>query len=160
MPLFTEVICTWDNQQHALHSLNISESGMLLQPSLDAAIGSEVSLAFKIAEVRASLSLRARIIRKEGNERVAFEFIELAPEDRNAIQVYVTGHLTEVTRRRDVVGLRSAEGVSSLKLSPSLAASWNGARPIVHSATAQSVAFTPAKSPILRFIAELPAMTQ
>jgi hypothetical protein len=41
------------------------------------------------------------MIRKEGNERVAFEFIELAPEDRNAIQVYVTGHLTELTGRRE-----------------------------------------------------------
>ncbi len=101
LPLFTDVMCTLDNQQHALHSLNISQSGMLLQPSLDAAIGSEVSLAFKIAEVRASLNLRARITRKEGNERVAFEFIELAPEDRNAIQVYVTGHLTELTGRRE-----------------------------------------------------------
>jgi len=59
LPMFSEVACTWDNQQHALHSLNISESGMLLQPSLDAAIGAEISVAFKIAEVRASLNLRA-----------------------------------------------------------------------------------------------------
>ena len=101
LPLHTEVICTCDNQPHALHSLNISESGMLLQPSLDVAIGSEASLAFKIGEVRASLNLRARIIRKEGNERVAFEFIELAPEDRNAIEVYVTGHLTDLEVHRE-----------------------------------------------------------
>jgi len=101
LPMFSEVICTCDNRQHALNGLNISESGMLLQPSLDAAIGSEASLAFKIGEARDSLNLRARMIRKEGNQRVAFEFIELAPEDRNAIQLYVTGHLTEVARRRE-----------------------------------------------------------
>ncbi len=101
LPLFSEVMCTWDNRQHALHGLNISESGMLLQPSLDAPIGSEASLAFKIGEVRASLNLRARIIRKEGKQRVAFEFIDLAPEDRNAIQVYVTGHLTDLAERRE-----------------------------------------------------------
>jgi len=101
LPLSTQVMCTCDNRQYALHGLNISESGMLLQPSLDAAIGSEASLAFKIGEVPASLNLRARITRKEANARVAFEFIELAPEDRNAIQVYVTGHLTEVAGRRE-----------------------------------------------------------
>lgn len=95
LPLFTDVTCTCGNQQHALRSLNISESGMLLQPSVDAAIGSEASLAFKIGEVRASLNLHARIIRKEAHDRVAFEFHDLAPEDRNAIQVYVTGHLTD-----------------------------------------------------------------
>jgi CheY-like chemotaxis protein len=101
LPMFSEVTCAWDNQQHALHSLNISESGMLLQPSLDAAIGAEISVAFKIAEVRASLNLRARITRKEGNERVALEFIDLAPEDRNAIEVYVTGHLTDLAAHRE-----------------------------------------------------------
>ena len=87
LPLHTEVICTCDNQPHALHSLNISESGMLLQPSLDVAIGSEASLSFKIGEVRASLNLRARITRKEGNERVLpSSLFDLEPEDRNAIR--------------------------------------------------------------------------
>jgi CheY-like chemotaxis protein len=102
LPLFSEVTCTWDNQQLILHSLNISESGMLLQPSLNVAIGTEVSVAFKIAEVRASLNLHARVIRKEGHERIAVEFMELAPEDRNAIEVYVTGHLTEIKDRHDM----------------------------------------------------------
>lgn len=93
LPLSTEVNCTWDDWQFPLRSSNISESGMLLQPSLDMEVGQEVSLEFKIAEIRASMNVRARIVRKEGNERVAVEFVGLAPEDQNAIQVYVTGHL-------------------------------------------------------------------
>jgi len=99
LPLFTEVKCMWDDWQFPLRGMNISESGMLLQPSLEMEVGQEVSLEFKIAEIRASLNVRARIIRKEGNERVAVEFVGLAPEDQNAIQVYVTGHLESLKPR-------------------------------------------------------------
>ena len=93
LPLFTAVNCTWGDRQFPLRSMNISQSGMLLQPSLDAEVGQEVSLDFKITEVRASLSVHARIVRKEGTLRVAIEFISLAPEDQNAIQLYVMGRL-------------------------------------------------------------------
>jgi CheY-like chemotaxis protein len=104
LPLFTEVNCMWDGWQFPLRGMNISESGMLLQPSLEMDVGQEVSLEFKIAEIRASLNVRARIIRKEGNERVAVEFVGLASEDQNAIQVYVTGHL-ESLRPREILNL-------------------------------------------------------
>jgi CheY-like chemotaxis protein len=93
LPLFTEVNCMWDDRQFPLRSVNISESGMLLQPSLDVDVGQEVSLEFTITEVRASVNVCARIVRKEGMERVAMEFIGLAPEDQNVIQLYVLGHL-------------------------------------------------------------------
>jgi CheY-like chemotaxis protein len=93
LPLFAEVNCTWGDRQFPLRSMNISQSGMLLQPSLDVEVGQEVSLDFKITEVRASLNARARIVRKEGTLRVAIEFIGLAPEDQNAIQLYVMGRL-------------------------------------------------------------------
>ena len=104
LPLFTEVNCMWDGWQFPLRGMNISESGMLLQPSLDMDVGQEVSLEFKIAEIRASLNVRARIVRKEGNDRVAVEFVGLASEDQNAIQVYVTGHL-ESLRPREILNL-------------------------------------------------------
>jgi len=103
LPLITEVICTWDDRKFPLRSLNISESGMLLQPLPDIDLGQEVALEFKIADVRASLNVLARIIRKEG-ERVGMEFVGLAPEDQNAIQLYVTGHL-EVRTPREPLNL-------------------------------------------------------
>jgi CheY-like chemotaxis protein len=104
MPLITEVTCTWENRQFPLRSMNISESGMLLQPSMDIEVGQEVGLEFKIAEVRASLNVLARIVRKEGNERLGTAFIGLAPEDRNAIQLYVMGRLKDLTPPRDLSG--------------------------------------------------------
>jgi CheY-like chemotaxis protein len=105
LPLFTEVVCTGDERQFPLRSMNISESGMLLQPSVDIEVGQEVELEFKIAEVRASLHVVARIARKEGIERVAVEFVGLAPEDQNAIQLYVMGRLKDLTPARDLSGI-------------------------------------------------------
>jgi len=106
LPLFTEVVCTCDERRFPLRSMNISESGMLMQPSLDLEMGQEVGLEFKIAEVRASLNVLARIVRKEGTERVAMAFIGLAPEDHNAIQLYVMGRLGHVTPSRDLSDIR------------------------------------------------------
>jgi CheY-like chemotaxis protein len=105
LPLFTDVICTWDGRQIPLRSMNISESGMLLQPSVDIDIGQEVALEFKIVEVRTSLNVLARIVRKEGTERIAIEFIGLTPEDINAIGLYLIGHLKDLTPPRDLSGV-------------------------------------------------------
>jgi len=102
LPLYTEVICIWNGRRFPLHSRNISESGMLLQPSVDVELDQEVELQFKIMEIHASLLVRARIVRKEGTERVAAEFIRLAPEDQNAIQLYVTGRMKDLTPQRDL----------------------------------------------------------
>jgi len=102
LPLITEVICAWEDRKFPLRSLNISESGMLLQPAPEIALGREVALAFKIAEVRASLNILARIVRKEGAERMAVGFLGLAPEELNAIQLYVLGRLRDLTPPRDL----------------------------------------------------------
>src|ERR1700687_3120416 len=96
LPLFTEVICTWDDRQFPLRSMNISESGMLLQPAVDIGVGQEVTLQFKIVEVGASLNVLARVARKEDTERIGMEFIGLAPENHNAIQLYVMGRLKDL----------------------------------------------------------------
>ena len=87
--------------------MNISETGMLLQPSVDIEVGQEVELAFKIAEVNASLlQVLARIVRKDANERVGMGFISLAPEEQNAVQLYVLGRLDALTPKRSVTDLR------------------------------------------------------
>lgn len=108
LPLFTEVVCTWGEKRATLRTMNISESGMLLQGTIDAEVGEDVSLDFKIGEIRAALSLEARLVRKEGSERVGVGFKHLAVEDRNAIHVYVLGRLKQLTPSRDFsdVGLR------------------------------------------------------
>ena len=49
--------------------------------------------------------MAARIIRKEGTERVAVEFIAPAPVNQNAIQIYVMGRLKDLTPPRDLSGI-------------------------------------------------------
>ena len=105
LPLIAEVNCMWNERHYRLRGLNISESGMLLQGSVDAEVGQEVGLEFKIGEVRASLNVLARIVRREGTERVGGAFIGLAPEDLNAIQLYVMGRLKDLTPGRDLSGI-------------------------------------------------------
>jgi CheY-like chemotaxis protein len=107
LPLFTEVSCKWGGQEFGLRSMNISESGILLRPSIDAEIGEEVSLSFKFEEFRAVLNVRARIARKDGTECVGMEFFGLAAEDINAIQLYVMGHLNKVGVSHERGGSRS-----------------------------------------------------
>ena len=104
LPISTEVNCRWSNQDFPMRSMNISESGMLLRTSHEVGVevGGEVSLEFKIAEVRASLNVRARIVRKEGSEGVGVEFVGLQVEDRNAIQLYIMGHLREQKQTREL----------------------------------------------------------
>ena len=104
LPLITEVICTWNDQQFPLRSLNISESGMLLQGSADLELGSEIGLEFKIAEFRASLNVLGRVVRQEASDRIGVGFVGLAPEDINAIQLYVLGRLRDMTPPRDLSG--------------------------------------------------------
>jgi len=95
MPLVTDVNCRWQDRRFVLRSLNISESGMLLRPALDVALNKEIFLDFQIPDVRASLDVRARIVRKEGSDRVAVGFLGLDPEDANAIQLYVNGRVVD-----------------------------------------------------------------
>lgn len=105
LPLFTEVNCTSDGRQFSLRSMNISESGMLLQGALDAEVGQEVALEFKLAEVGATLNVPGRIIRKDETSSVGVGFTGLAPEDHNAIQLYVMGRLKDLTPQRDLSGI-------------------------------------------------------
>ena len=106
LPLFTEVRCKFGGRDLSMRSLNISESGILLQPSVDIAVGQEVGLKFEIEEVSASLNVRARVVRVEGSERTGMEFMTLAPEDQNAIQLYVPGHLRSSAARQELPDTR------------------------------------------------------
>jgi len=46
----------------------------------------------------------ARIVRKERTVRVGMAFVGLAPEDQNAIQLYVMGRLAGVAAPKDLTG--------------------------------------------------------
>lgn len=101
LPFLADVLCSSSGRQFPLHSMNISESGILCKPAPDLEVGAEVALEFNIKELRASLNVFARIVRKESTGSVGFEFVGLAPEDVNAIHIYVTGRFKDFTKRDD-----------------------------------------------------------
>jgi CheY-like chemotaxis protein len=94
LPLITEVICTWEGRKFPSRSLNICESGMLLQGSADIEVGQEVGLEFK--------KVVGRVVRKESPDGLGVGFIGLAPEELNAVQLYVMGRLRDLTPQRDL----------------------------------------------------------
>jgi CheY-like chemotaxis protein len=108
LPLFTEVNCNWDGRDFPMRSMNISQTGMLLQSAHDVEVGvnQEVLLEFKLADVPTSLNVRPRTVRKQGTDRVAIEFIDLAPEDQNTIQLCVMGRLKQPKPPRVVTDFR------------------------------------------------------
>lgn len=109
LPLFVEVTCSYDGDGTLLRSLNISESGMLLQPALDLELGEEISLEFKLPEPGVLLHVLARIARREGVERMGVSFVDLVPEDLNAIHLYVTGRMKDSSRpAREFLSVTSA----------------------------------------------------
>jgi CheY-like chemotaxis protein len=93
LPLFTEVKCKWGDRDFPMFSSNISEIGMLLRSPHAIEVGQEVSVQFEIAQVGASLNARASIVRNEGTDQLGIEFIDLAAENQNSIQLYVMGRL-------------------------------------------------------------------
>jgi len=100
LPLVTDVVCTSSGRQLTARSLNISESGMLLQSGeiKELRAGQEIQLEFKIGEINSSLKLNARVVRKEGADRIGVGFNGPAPEDTNAIHLYVTGKMKDPGR--------------------------------------------------------------
>jgi len=97
LPLFTDVTCVRHDEELMVRSMNVSESGMLLQTTADLRHGEEVSLEFNIAEVQAQVKVKTRVARNDGRGQAGVEFIDLAPEHQNAIQLYVMGRLTPRT---------------------------------------------------------------
>jgi CheY-like chemotaxis protein len=92
LPLGTTVNCTAGSQTLKLHSLNIGLGGMLLSHSGRLDVGQEVDLEFKLPKVTRLVKPRGRIVRKEPPDRIAVQFINVAPEDQEAIQSYVGGN--------------------------------------------------------------------
>ncbi len=70
-------------------SLNIGEGGMLLEPSGGAEIGEQLTLEFRLPCADRTLRTSARVLRKEPEDRIAVEFLDLAARDLVAIREYI-----------------------------------------------------------------------
>jgi CheY-like chemotaxis protein len=120
LPFCTTVECTFGKlgERHfRAVSLNLGESGMLLEPSGGLEVGQEVVLEFRLPLTRDAQeaavkgpgessfpeptppgfglrTIRAKIVRKAPPDRIAAQFANLTPEDRELIQRYIMGRVT------------------------------------------------------------------
>lgn len=120
LPFCTTVECTFGKlrEKHfRAVSLNLGESGMLLEPSGGLEVGQEVVLEFTLPQTRAAQeaaakqsrkspfaeppadgsgfrTIRAKVVRKASPDRIGVQFTDLPPEDRELIQRYIMGRVT------------------------------------------------------------------
>ena len=76
-------------ERFVAESLNMGEGGMLLEGAGGAEIGERLSLEFRLPSADRPLRTSARVLRKEPEDRMAVEFLDLAIRDLEAIQEYI-----------------------------------------------------------------------
>jgi DNA-binding response OmpR family regulator len=79
-------------------SLNISERGILVEVAGNITVGEEVDLFLELAQARAPIEARAKVVRKEPPNRVALQFIELKHKDHKALQDFIGGIAEVMTK--------------------------------------------------------------
>ncbi|HMD98093.1 MAG TPA: response regulator [Terriglobia bacterium] len=88
-PLQARVECKFGDRRFESSSLNISECGILLEPSRGLEVGQEFDLVFNLPGSPEQLKSRAKVVRKEPPDRIAAEFISIGLEEKAAIRHHV-----------------------------------------------------------------------
>lgn len=114
LPIFTPVTCTVGGQSATVSSANISETGILVEPTIESEVGQEIELEFTIREIGVSLKVRGRIVRKEGKHRMGVKFVALETEQQNAIQLYILGRLRDSVPPRRAP--RTGKGITEIEM--------------------------------------------
>jgi CheY-like chemotaxis protein len=91
LPVRTMVYCHPGETQSKTLSVNVSQSGMLLEASGGLKVGHEEELLFELPDTAGQLSPIASVVRKEPNGRTAVRFAALSPRDRKALSDFVAG---------------------------------------------------------------------
>ncbi len=120
LPFCTLVECRFGamgQKQFRAVSVNLGESGILLEPSGGLEVGEEVILEFTLPQVRHAqeptrqeskksflpepatppgelCTIRGKIVRKAPPDRIGVQFVDPTPANRQAIQRYITGRVT------------------------------------------------------------------
>jgi CheY-like chemotaxis protein len=88
-PLQVKVEGRLGDRRFEATGLNISEGGILLEPSRGLEVGQEFDLVFNLPGAAEQLKARGKAVRKEPPDRIAAEFTNLSPEEKAAIRHHV-----------------------------------------------------------------------
>jgi DNA-binding response OmpR family regulator len=94
LPLRTIVQYRAGKNQFKTLSVNVSQRGMLLEPSAGLSVGREVELLFELPNIPGQLNPRATVVRKEANNQMGVRFSSLSPQDEKALSDFISGSVT------------------------------------------------------------------
>ncbi len=95
LPFRVPVTCRLGGKAFDSQSIDISESGILLQTSAGATAGQQVELEFVMPSASRLLTPRAKVIRIEAPGRIGLQFASLKPLELESIQRYVSLEIKE-----------------------------------------------------------------
>ncbi len=91
LPFRTLVNCSAPGKRFKAASLNISETGILIDSSGGLGVGTEIEAEFMLPDHGEVRKLKGRIVRKEPPDRAGIEFLDIAPDSREAIRRFIYG---------------------------------------------------------------------
>lgn len=95
LPLRTIVQYRVGNNQFKTLSVNVSQRGMLLEPSGGLDVGQEADLSFNLTGIEGQLNLRVTVVRKEANNQLGVRFLSLSPQDEKALSDFIAGNIID-----------------------------------------------------------------
>jgi CheY-like chemotaxis protein len=95
LPYSTAVDCRAGNRHLRSSSLSLSEDGILLGASGGLEMGQQLDLEFMLPHGSARIKVRGKVVYKQPPDSIGVEFLDLSKPDREAIQKYLTGSVTE-----------------------------------------------------------------
>ncbi|MGE5325400.1 MAG: response regulator [Deltaproteobacteria bacterium] len=93
LPLRTIVQCTADKRQTKTLSVNVSQTGILLEASEGLAVGQAAELNFELPDITGQLNPRANVVRIEPAGRTGLRFLSLSPQDKQALADFIAGNI-------------------------------------------------------------------
>lgn len=91
LPFRTTVDCRFGELHFKAMSLNLGANGMALEPSGGLESGQALEVEFLLPEAEHSVKQLARVVRNEMPDRIAVEFVDLSPANKEALRNYFSG---------------------------------------------------------------------
>jgi CheY-like chemotaxis protein len=93
LPLRTIVQYRVGSKQFKTLSVNVSQKGILLEPSGGLDVGQEAEFAFELPNIAGQLNPRGAVVRKEANSQMGVRFLSLSPQDEKALADFIAGNV-------------------------------------------------------------------
>ena len=93
LPLRTIVQYTAEKKQSKALSVNVSQTGLLLESSGGLTVGQAADLLFELPDIARQLNPRANVVRIEPAGRTAMQFLSLSPQDKQALFDFIAGNI-------------------------------------------------------------------